>query len=291
MRISKRFLEWLIVANIVIACGIIFLLIPVTRTYFVELSGMVFIEEWPREPYYIAAWERELSREEADELLGDLLKGFYRPVAMEHLIRHANEPLVVEALRDATQDENPHLSLRAEYVLFRAGHEADERWALFLHVLETGGLDEEHLSLLRSENVPEDESLAIELNKALWARDMAQTILCSRLTPELDSDRVPDLLRLLQSEDRFVRETAIWALGTFNSFPDARSALAELSESDPDKDLRQQALWALESEPRYHWDYEAQVQQNRRGFVVSILLIGAIIVGSVVLVRLLARPE
>jgi len=209
------------------------------------------------------------------------------------LVHHGDEPLVLEALLDATEDERSIRSIGAEVALYKIGNDPDKRFARLLDILRTGKLDEEHVYLLNLdyEEISQENDLLYMWGTARAAVQHVGFLLGLNLIPSEDSHRISDLLELLESESQCVRTEAMHSLLIFRDEPAVWSALEDVAENDPSESMRVYAAQVLEIELPHHYSYEDYVEQNRRGFLISILLIAAMIVGSIVVVRRLPRVE
>lgn len=288
MRARKRLSGWLIFTDVVVLCVVLYYLVPVTQPYFRSMVGLRK-PDWPMEPYYIAAWNRDLSHFEVGELVRDIGDQFYFK-QIYHLIHHGDERRVVEALLEATEDERSIRSIGAEVALYKIGNEPDQRWARLLDTLRTGGLGENQTYVLdlSYEELIEDVLLfrrgraGADVEHVMW-------LLALNLEPTEDSHRIPDLLQVLESETAYIREAAVYVLSIFRDNPSVKNALEDVAENDSSESVRYYAAHVLERELPPYPSYNEQIQVNRRGFVIAMLLIAAMIVGWVVILRLLPR--
>lgn len=275
----------LIIVNIVLATVLILSLVPISSQFFKNLIGRGYY--WPPEPGYMASWDRDLNEGEINYLVQWLRDQFY-PHPVLHLARHGDEPLVIDALLLAVDDDRIVRSIGAEVALYRIGIDKEERWANILNLLCTGGLEEDELYILDLDihdpnlfNTP-----GIDRDKNFDSGVILQHlefILLWALDPVEDANRIPDLLELLDSDSLNVKSAAIGVFRGFLHDQNVVSAMEEFAENESNPDLRYSAQRILDlHRPEYDFKtYEDWVMMNRNGFKLSMGLILLITAGSI----------
>jgi hypothetical protein len=272
----------LIIVNIVLAHALVLLLVPVSSHGFKN-----FIRPWrfwPPEAEYVASWDRDLTENEIDvliESLGDQMH--LEPVLV--LVHHGDEQAVLDALLLATEDDEYIRSIGAEVALYKIGIEKEERWEYIMNLLRTGGLEENELYILDIDPfaLPQDDpSVHISFVAGVTIQHTGFALEWT-LNPVEDSGRIPDLLKLLESDSPTVKYSAFRILRVFLDDNDVALALEEIVEKEPDPDMGyiMQKFLDQHHSKNYLKTYEDWVIHNRNRFKLSMVLILLIAAGSV----------
>ncbi len=300
MKLRGSIKNSLIIINLFLAIVILWHLVPISHGYILNTFMLAHVEVWMQQPKFIAAWNRDLSQAEIDGLAHEMINGWGFYKAMEHLIHHSDEPLVIESLKaikynDEVNESNSNNNLitKATYILSRADYNPDEQWEWLVDKFLTGGLDDDHLYLLGIQDEPEDLELQRSRNRALFCQSQTMQIFAQHLSYEQDNDRLSDLYQGLESEIWQVRRLTVGVLRNFSHKQEVRDVLEGVSRDHPDESVREAAYYALSVEPYYtesHGErYRDYVIQNRIGFPIAMVLIVLMVFGSVMLYRYLCK--
>ncbi len=154
-------------------------------------------EIWWDEIEYMIAWDRLLTKTEAESLIIGASSNSYNNTKFTLLLHHADEPIVRDVLLNATNSTYPKIATVSQFVLFKLRDNPEERLRIVLNTAVSGGLELNNVRYLLTPFDEPPNKIRDEVDLADSLSICALSTIVNFIDPVDDKEYLPLILEYL----------------------------------------------------------------------------------------------